>query len=161
MKLKYFFEKFKWMKVYFSPFKPPSPRLYIGKVAIGTPYFYPRRWVRSDKPGYKKPVPKKIGFDFVGLGYKTKWSDTDYRFEWTPVWSFVFFKWQVAIIFKVPETSHFWECWLYYSRNTKGTTEQRIRQAKKEFPCIWTSYKDGTETEICYWDVILKNYNYD
>jgi hypothetical protein len=153
MKLKYFFEKFKWMKVYFSPFKPPLPKLYIGKVAIGTPYFLPRVW---DKDGKSKP--KKIGFDFVGLGWKTKWEE--YRFEWGPVWSFVLFKLQIAITFRVPETSHYWECWLYYSRETTGTTEERLTQAKKEFPCIWTSYKDGTETEICYWDVILKTKNY-
>jgi hypothetical protein len=153
MKLKYFFEKFKWMKVYFSPFKPPLPKLYIGKVAIGTPYFLPRVW---DKDG--KAKPKKIGFDFVGLGWKTKWDN--YRFEWNPIWSFVFFKWQIALTFAPKHDMYYWECWLYYSRSTKGTTEERLKQAKKEFPCTWTSYKDGTETETCYWDLILKTKNY-
>jgi len=31
-KLKYFFDKFKFLQAYNSPFKPPMPRLYIGKI---------------------------------------------------------------------------------------------------------------------------------
>jgi hypothetical protein len=157
MKLKYFLRhflsNFDWMKVYLSPFKPPIPKLYIGKVEIGTPYFYPRVW---DKNG--KAKPKKIGFDFVDLGWKTKWEHTDYRFEWAPVWSFVFFKWQVAITFVAPHQYHYWECWLYYSRDTdkKLPVKYRIKQAKTEFPCVWVSTKDGKEVEINYWDLILK-----
>jgi hypothetical protein len=146
--LKYTFD---WMRVYFSPFKPPLPKLYIGKVAIGTPYFLPRVWGKDGKA-----KPKKIGFDFVTLGWKIKWEETDYRYEWGPIWSFIFFKWQIAITFRVPKTSHYWECWLYYSRNTKGTTEERLKQARKEFPCVWVSRKDGIETKTCYWDVVLK-----
>jgi hypothetical protein len=162
MKLKYFLEKFEWMKVYFSPFKPPVPKLYIGKIAIGTPYFFPRVWKKTkDKTGYLIASPKKIGFDFVDLGWKAKWTSTDYRFEWNPVWSFVFFGYQIAITFVSIEPHHYWECWLYYSRETKGTPKERLEQAKKGFPCVWVSRKDGVETETCYWDVILKNYNYD
>ena len=105
------------------------------------------------------PVPKKIGFDFVELGWKTKWDFNDYRFEWNPVWSFVFFKWQIALIFAPKEDeSHYWECWLAYSRDTdkSKSTKERIGQAKQDFPCIWSSYKDGVKTKICYWDKILK-----
>jgi hypothetical protein len=197
MKLKYFLQKFNWMKVYFSPFKPPMLKLYIGKVAIGTPYFYPRVWVKGnhklihegvlrrmdetksfnqrnqeykrkeksydelyeEMKTYSFAVPKKIGFDFVDLGWKTKWEPTDYRFEWSPVWSFVFFKWQIAITFVPIEPHHYWECWLYYSRETKHiakTTEGRLAIARKKFPCVWVSRKDGVETKTCYWDVILK-----
>ena len=65
--------RFSFLRVLFSPFKLFGLKFYFGKVAIGVPYFYPRRWVESEKPGYTKPVPKKIGFDIVGLGYKTKW----------------------------------------------------------------------------------------
>lgn len=150
MKSSYFINQFNWLKVYLSPFKPPIPKLYIGKVAIGVPYFYPRVW---DKNG--KAKPKKIGFDFIGLGWKTKWGD--YRFEWSPVWSFVFFGYQIAITFVAPEMHHYWECWLYYSKETKGTTKERLEQARTEFPCVWTSIKNGVKTEICYWDIILKN----
>lgn len=157
MKLKYFLQRFEWMKVYFSPFKPPVPKIYIGKTAIGTPYFLPRVWRRNkDKPGYSIASPKKIGFDFVDLGWKTKWTSTDYRFEWSPVWSFVFFGYQIAITFVPIEPHHYWECWLYYSRETTGTTKERLEQARKEFPCVWNSTRDGVKTTTCYWDVILK-----
>jgi hypothetical protein len=186
--------RFDWMMVYFSPFKPIIPKLYIGKVAIGTPYFLPRKWVKAtpqrainatveelknirkfnernpeykrkeksfselydEKMRYSYAVPKKIGFDFVGHGWKTKWTPTDYRHESSPVWSFVFFKWQIALIFNPIEAYHYWECWLYYSRHTTGKTETRLKKARKKFPCIWNSTKDGVETKTCYWDVILK-----
>lgn len=195
--IKYFFKKFKFLKVYNSPFKPIIPRFYLGRTKIGTPVFYPRKWVKAtperahkavldyiareesynkmnpdyarkirpydevfkEKMRYDYAVDKKVGFDFVGLGWKTKWEWNDYRFEWNPVWSFVFFKWQIALIFAPKEDeSHYWECWLAYSRDTDKTksTKERIEQAKKDFPCIWSSYKDGVKTTICYWDKVLK-----
>ena len=105
-----------------------------------------------------KPVPKKIGFDFVPLGWKTKWTDTDYRFEWSPVWSFVFFGYQIAVTFEAPEMDNYWECWLCYTRNTDKTksVEERLAQARKEFPCVWTTNRYGVGEEVCYWDLILK-----
>lgn len=145
--------RFDWMMVYFSPFKPIIPKLYIGKVAIGTPYFLPRVWGKD-----RKARPKKIGFDFVGLGWKTKYDS--YRHEWNPIWSFVLFKWQVALIFTPKQDMHYWECWLNYTRETKDvakTTEGRLLIARKKFPCVWTSTKDGVKIETCYWDVILKD----
>lgn len=150
----------KFLKTYFSPFKPLKMKWYIGKIAVGTPYFYPRRTVKDkDKIGYYKFVPKKIGFDFVDLGWKIKWSAEDYRFEWSPVWSFVFFKWQVAITFIAPHMDHYWECWLYYENNTdkSKSTYERLMQARNEFPCIWTRCVDGVDEEVCYWNKILKD----
>lgn len=133
--------RFTFLKVYNSPFKPFLPKLYIGRMTIGVPYFYSR---------------KKVGFDFVGLGYKTKWSDTDYRFEWNPIWSFVFYKWQIALIFEPIECHYYWEAWLYYYYNTKG----RIDECKKGFPLNITvsGTKDGEKYEYSYdaYDRILK-----
>lgn len=149
----------KFLKTYFSPFKPLKMKWYIGKIAVGTPYFYPRRTVKDkDKIGYYKFVPKKIGFDFVDLGWKTKWRPTEYRFEWSPVWSFVFFKWQIAVTFIAPEMDHYWECWLCYERDTdkSAPTWERLMQARDKFPCIWTKYVDGKKEHICYWNEILK-----
>ena len=90
----------KYIKYFFSPFKPLKLKWYIGEIAIGTPYFFPRKWVKFTKldvenaakkafedpkkikqtmeewcehfQNYQKPVRKKIGFDFVELGWKTK-----------------------------------------------------------------------------------------
>lgn len=145
---------FDFLKIYFSPFKRPKISFYIGEVAIGTPYFYPRNWIKVD--GGHIAVPKKIGFDFVPLGWKTKWSEDDIRFEYFPVWSFVFFKWQLAIVFSNEYVDHYWECWLIYHLRTDKTknVKDRIKQAKRIFPCKWSS---GGEITICYWDYILKN----
>lgn len=146
-----------FLKTYLSPFKSLKIKWHCGKIAIGTPYFYPRRWIKNKKGSYSA-IPKKIGFDFVGLGWKTKWGKDDYRFEWSPVWSFVFFKWQIAIIFMAPHLDHYWECWLYYTRNTDKckNTAQRIEQARDQFPCVWKSCSKDKEEVICYWDLILK-----
>ena len=193
---------FNYIKVFNSPFKRPKLKWYFGKIAIGTPYFYPRRWVKptqqmlidnakqdiadrqrwneanekygntpkaiptieelcEQKKNYRFPVPKKIGFDFVGLGYKTKWSDTDYRFEWSPLISFVFFKWQIAVMLEVPHPEHYWVCWLTYENDTDKdllSTESRIKLAKEINPEVWTSSKgDGKKETICYWDKVLKD----
>lgn len=198
-RIKYFIKDFDFLKAYNSPFKPPSIKLYIGKTAVGIPYFLPRKWVKGtpakakeatieyieerksfnernpkyareiksfeeiyeDKLKCNYAVPKRFGFNYTGLGWKTKWESDDYRFEWSPVISFVFFKWQIAISFIAPECHDYWECWLYYTRETKHlykkTTKERLEIARKKFPCTWRSYKNGIETEICYWDVILKN----
>jgi len=184
-------EKFEWMGVYFSPFKPPVPKFYVGGITVGVPYFYPRRWVKAtpkrateaalkeikrlneankgkrvpsfeevykEKLRYEYVVDKKIGFDFVGLGYKTKWSDTDYRFEWGPVWSFVFFGWQIAVSFKVPYPEHYWVCWLTYKNDTCSTTRVRIQKAKEINPEVWTSSGlDNKKETVCYWDKVLKD----
>ena len=158
-KLKYFFRKFMFLKALNSPFKPFKLKWYIGKVAIGTPYFFPRKWIKNkDKPGYLKSVPKKIGFDFVDLGWKTKWTDTDYRFEWSPLISFVFFKWQIAVVFQAPEQDHYWESWLYYEYNTDKSKAQkeRIEQCQREFKQNWISWKEDKEIKINYYEFILK-----
>lgn len=114
----------------------------------------------KEKLTYNFPVRRKLGFDFVGLGWKTKWTDVDYRFEWSPIWSFVFFKWQIAITFVAPEREHYWPCWLYYEYSTDKTKSkaERIAQCRKEFSQTWTSHKPGQEKEtIDYYTKILKS----
>jgi hypothetical protein len=194
--LRYFLRRFEFLRVYDSPFKRPKLHFYQGPVALGTPYFLPRRTVRatpkrasaaaleemkrneefnSRNPQYTRTIrpypiifkekmrcmffePKRIGFDFVSLGWKTKWTDQDYRFEWAPRWSFVFFGKQIAITFVAPEQHHYWECWLYYNYQTNrlDPISIRLEQCRKEFPCIWTSHREGKEETVCYWDLILK-----
>jgi len=157
-KLKYFLKSFNWMRVYSSPFLPPIPMFYFGEIVMGTPYFLPRRLVKDkDNIGRLKYTPKIIGFDFVSLGWKTKW--TDYVFEWSPMWSFVFLKWQVAITFVAPKYNRYWECWLYYRYETdiSKSVKERLVDSRKGHPCLWTTYSDGKKTTTCYWDLILKN----
>lgn len=150
-----------WFKVYFSPFKFIVPTFYIGETVVGTPYFYPRRWVRDkEKPGYSKAVPKLMGFDFVGLGWKTKWSESDFRFEWSPVWSFVFFGYQIAIRFIPEEQSDYWELWLSYEYLTDKSKSKKERLAyvrNKVSGKSTVHYKDGRTENIDYWDRVLKD----
>ena len=104
-------------------------------------------------------MSSSVNFDFVGLGWKTKWSDNDYRFEWPPIWSFVFFKWQIAVSFEAPEEHHYWEAWLYYEYVTDKTKSkrERIEQCKKEFPLTYKVYSQGKEEVVDYYPQILKS----
>jgi hypothetical protein len=191
--MKQILNRLKWLKVLFTPFIFPRVKFYIGKIAYGTPYFYPRKWVNvtekeakadahekfsrlvdlGKKPKTslwiefyksalkrKKPVPKKFGYDLVGLGYKTKWSDTDYRFEWNPIFSFVFFKYQFCIFPIVPEHNHYWEAWLYYENHTDKnlSKKERIEKCKEEFPMIYTVSRGYGQTKetVNYYDKVLK-----
>lgn len=112
----------------------------------------------SHSLNYTKPVPKKIGFDFVGLGWKTKWKDTDIRFEWAPLMSFVFLKWQFAVIVRAPEEIHYWEAWIYYQLHTdsKLSKKERVAQCRKDFPQTWKTYRNGEEEVIDYYERILR-----
>lgn len=114
--------------------------------------------IYREKLTYTFAVPKKIGFDFVGLGWKTKWSRSDYRFEWAPIWSFVFLKWQIAVLFIAPEESHYWEAWLYYERNTdkSKTKKERIKQCMNDFSLKYTVYKGGNKEHVDYYKSVLK-----
>ena len=47
MKLKYVLEKYRFLKIFNSPFKPLRLNFYAGKVSVGTPYFFPRKWVKA------------------------------------------------------------------------------------------------------------------
>lgn len=135
--------KFDYIGVFNSPFVRPKFKWYFGEIALGVPYF----------------LPRKFGFDVVGLGWKAKWNDTDYRFEWGPIVSFVFYKWQIAVSLQVPETDSYWEAWLYYKHNTDKTKSQRerIEQCKKNYSRTYTGYKkDGGKYKRNVYNEILK-----
>jgi len=178
-----------FIRTYNSPFKPLKLRWYFGKVAIGVPYFLPRKWVKftyvdalkkatedvnnvrlivygmnptdivKNYMSYSKPVPKKMGFDFRDVGWKTKWTSDDYRFEFSPIVSFVFFRYQIVLTFVAVEASNYWESFLFYYFETdkKLSQKERIEDCKKRFPNIWTTHKsNGEKTTINYYDLILK-----
>lgn len=150
--------RFMYLKAFCSPFQRPSLKWYFGKVAIGVPYFFPRRWVKDKDTGYSLPVPRKIGFDHCSLGWKTKWTETDYRYEYSPVLSFVFFKWQIAVTVWVEYPDCYWTAFLYYLYHTKGTERERVEQCKNGFSLMFTRYSVGKpEEKINYYDLILKN----
>jgi hypothetical protein len=184
-----------YYKALFSPFKPLTLKVYAGKTAVGMPYFYPRKLVPLSEPevyaeadkeadrlgnaGVKydyanllknarrtrKFVPRRFGFDYIGLGYKTKWSNTDYRFEWSPRLSFVCFGYQIAVtvVPKLPKDvsiDYYWESWLYYNYNTDATKtpKERIAETREERPGMITTYRKGNDPiTTCTWDLVLKS----
>jgi len=156
MNLKYILSSLRWLKILNSPFKPFKVSFYIGKIQIGIPYFYPRKWVKYNNQdiqkaieehkanknkvlvsdaqlydmyyNYKKAVPLKVGFSYCSLGWKTKYDS--FRYEWGPILSFVFFGYQIALMvgFKDRDAvDHYWEAWLYYEYNTDKTKSKRER----------------------------------
>jgi hypothetical protein len=188
MSIKYTLQSLRWIKALWSPFKPFKVKFYAGKLAIGTPYFFPRKWVKytsidaikaavehkanknkvqvSDKQlfemykKYSKAVPLKVGFDWCSLGYKTKWSDTDFRFEWNPVFTFVFFGYQLALTVYSPYHDHYWTSWLYYEYATDKTKSkrERVEQCRKELNQTWTSSRHDEEPVTTdYYTKILKS----
>jgi len=184
--LKYLINRFSWLGILNSPFKRFKIGFYAGKIAIGVPYFYPRKWVKYNNEdiqkaieehktnknkvlvsdgqlyemyyNYNKAVPLTIGFSYCGLGWKTKWTDTDYRFEWNPVFSFVFFGYQIAITIYSPYHDHYWTSWLFYKNDTDKTKSklERVAECREKFPQTWISSKDGVDETIDYYDRILK-----
>jgi len=188
MSLKYTLQSLRWVKALWSPFKPFKVRFYAGKTQVGIPYFLPRKWVKytdadaikasiehkanknkvqvSDKQlfemykKYNKAVPLKVGFSYCGLGWKTKWTSEDFRHEWNPVLSFVFFGYQIALTAYSPYHSHYWEPWLYYEYATDKTKSkrERIEQCRKEAPQTWTSSRHDEEPVTTdYYTKILKS----
>ena len=200
MKLKYRLERLRWWKVLFSPLKPFTLKWYVGKLQLGTPYFYPRKWVKAtpelatkaaleeikrnenwnkSNPDSKfkheiKPfnevydkmmkrqhaVPIKVGFDSCSLGWKTKWTDTDFRFEHGPMLTFVFFGYQIVVMPEPPtDPNPYWEIWLCYEYVTDKTKSkrERIAECRKIMPQKWISSKNGVETKIDYYEQVIKS----
>lgn len=173
-----------WIKVLNSPFKSFRLKFYLGKIAIGVPYFYPRSWVKLNKKekiekakklmessalNFKqalklqerthKCVAKKwFGIDYLKLGWKTKWSDTDYRFEYAPMLSIIFLKIQFCIFVVVDNPDNYWESWLYYENNTdkSKSKKERLQQCIIDFPQIWKVWENNEKKEINYYDLIIK-----
>jgi hypothetical protein len=114
--------------------------------------------IYQEKLKYTFPIPLKVGFSYCGLGWKTKWTDTDFRYEWGPVLSFVFFGYQIALMVGHKDVSHYWEAWLYYEYATDKTKSkrERIEQCRKEFPQTWTVSSMGKEEIVDYYQRILK-----
>jgi hypothetical protein len=104
------------------------------------------------------PVPLKVGFSMCGLGWKTKWDQYDFRHEWNPVISFVFFGYQIAVTFYHPHHSHYWESWLCYEyRSDKNKSKRkRVNFCRRKCPQKWSTGSGENKVVTDYWDLILK-----
>lgn len=130
-----------FLKVYTTPLQRPKITFYVGRRRIGMPYFVPK---------------KLIGFTRCRLGYKTKWTSDDYRFEWNPGFSFVFFDFQIAVSFTHKFPAQYWEGFLYYHFETEGDTEERLRWAISGFPMIHSASDGENRYIVTYWDKIVR-----
>lgn len=175
-------------KLITNPFKFPKIKFYLGKVKYGTPWMLPRKavnftmeeskakateWVNDKKSAwfgedldkvtkihnskYSKFVPKTIGCDVVRLGWKYKFDSI--RFEWSPLFSFVFFGLQFYIVIAPDNLDSYWESWLYYHIHTdkKKPTLERLKQCIEEAPQRWTIYNNGEKSTTDYYQLNLKN----
>jgi hypothetical protein len=103
-------------------------------------------------------VPLKVGFSMCGLGWKTKWDEYDFRHEWNPIISFVFFGYQIAVTFYHPHHSHYWESWLCYEYRSdkKKSKHKRVNFCRRKHPQTWSSGSGEDKVTTDYWDLILK-----
>jgi hypothetical protein len=94
-----------------------------------------------------------------GLGWKTKWDEYDFRHEWNPIISFVFFGYQIAITFYHPHHSHYWESWLCYEYRSdkKKSKRKRIAFCRRKSPQTWSRGFGEDKVITDYWDLILKS----
>lgn len=107
-------------------------------------------------------VPKKIGFNFCSLGWKTKWDDI--RHEWNPMLSFVLFGKQLHIEIAPKNRDRediYWEAWLWYNyyTNKKLSKVERLKQVFNQYSATWMHY-DG-ELRIStnhYFDILRDKY---
>ena len=104
------------------------------------------------------PVPLKVGFSSCGLGWKTKWDQYDFRHEWNPVISFVFFGYQIAMTVYHEHHSHYWESWLCYEyRSDKNKSKRkRVNFCRRKCPQKWSTGSGENKVVTDYWDLILK-----
>lgn len=151
--------RLRWLKILFSPFKPFKIACYVGKTKIGVPYFLPRKVVKSKtRPGYLEFAPRKVGFNYCSLGWKIKWRHNDYRHEWNPVLSFVFYGYQIAFTFYHKHDSQHWEAWLYYEYATdkSKSRRERVAECRQKFPQTWIVSAYGEVVTTDYYTKILK-----
>ena len=183
-----------FLKVLNSPFKPLKLSWYFGKITQGTPYFLPRKTVKMTKEKAieyanadlnHKYYPSKKSFDelvashmrsqmfvpikyfnfhFTSLGWKTKWTADDYRFEWNPCISIVLFGKQLFIGI-VPNVGKdtlrydtYWESWLKYEHCTNKSLSklERLKELISKYSCTWVHYEDKVEIRVNYYQFILK-----
>lgn len=158
-----FIQFFNFIQILNSPFVGLKLKFYFGDIKIGTPFFLPRKWIKSKtKHGYLTAIPVKYFYiQFVSLGYKTKWSNDDFRFEWNPMISIVLFGKQFVIWIQPNINSDYcddfyWESWLYYKNFTKGSMKERLDQLITFERGIFTIYHKESEESLDFYNFVLK-----
>ena len=166
----YYIVKLRHGTPYFYPRNFNSTILSFRKVELSTPEElakYPNDWIRNSNKFKGLPTVRRakdtvfkffnnyywieIGWPFMfhttELGYKDKWNSP--RYEWSPAFHILFFKWQFCIWWNAPklsknaiDTDRYYEqilWYLYYS-------DKNIKKAKESWP--WQTF----DTKKSSWD---------
>ena len=124
----YFNYHWDWIRILSSPFVGIKLKWHFGNVHHGVPY--------------KLPSNDWFKFDFVSLGWKTKYDD--FRHEWNPMISIVLLKKQliVWVSSKTDCEAQYWETWLNYryKTNKNNSEEDRVKELIIKYPQIWSRY---------------------
>ena len=138
-------------------FKPPQKRYYLGKLAYGTPYFYPWNFnstiftIKKNKAKFSRCSSFKlfnynisygwpIYITWYGLGWKDKFDSP--RYEWSPSFQIYFFKWQFCIFWEAPDgnSDKYYEQILWYL----NYSNKNIEVAKNTWG--WVDFKTKKST---------------
>lgn len=128
---------------------------------------------RNHRIGKERRIPKKFGFDIISWGWKTKYDD--YRHEWNPGLSIVFFNRQLSLMIHPFHKNHpcmddqYWEGFLWWgdSKNPKHyghkpSIEERLRWIQEQDSCT-LGHKEPGDKEYTwtnyYYDILKKKYH--
>lgn len=120
----------------------------------GIPSKEGREALIRQKQRSQKAHPTKWQIKLIGLGWKTKYDD--YRHEWNPMLSIVGFNRQFCIYIGFKEftmNACYWEAFLYYKYETKGTIKERVHQCRENHSVTWGNKEKGYTD---YYEYILK-----
>ena len=129
----YWTYNFEFLKIYNSPFKNPKIKWYYGPIAIGVPYFLPRKWIKVTEEEAIQSTKEIFAKDYLPFYYQNKTFDQvladkrksekaipikfgfnfctlgwktkwdEFRHEWNPIFSFVAFNRQITFGFVAPD----------------------------------------------------------
>jgi hypothetical protein len=140
-------------------FKPPKKRYYFGRIAHGSPHYYPWNFnrtiltIRKHRPKYLRcKYFKLFGYEIsygwpivilkLDLGWKDKYDSP--RMEWVPFFHIHFFNWQFSVFWNAPygDSDKYYEMMLWYWKYC----DKDIKKAEETWG--WTDYY----TKLSTWD---------
>lgn len=128
-----------------SIFRRPKIKAYFGKIRLGAPLFYPRRWVKTPT-GYTPVDIKWFGIKVVGLGFKTKWASEDIRYEWPPSLHIIFMKLQLAFWLMPKHPDQYWKAMILYT-DLDSTEDLKVKRVFDYTSFVFTKNNDRVDTK--------------
>jgi hypothetical protein len=140
-----------------SVFKRPSIGFYFGKIRLGAPYFYPRKWVKNKDGSSKTVYVKWLWLQIVRLGFKSKWSSEDIRYEWPPSIHIIICKLQIVFWLKHDNEDDYWKSIILYTDFNGKSEEEKINRVFENESFMCKLYKSGVEITECTKQSVFTN----